>query len=234
MLETPAGRRVLTGAEAELVRQSLAEMVWPFLSRPDDAVPYTEDELPEFGLPLFDSLTETQKLAVIHRVAQVLFDPMVHPPDRNAVFESTIAAVFASIRTDVEIDIGFQNGLPEEDHTARRRQIIDACFHLKRLQNDADTAWNENDVPLPDETDIEEWDFHLDCLLDAILFDRDFELGSGFLDEQPDTAASARSLLGVTNSYFADPAPDISSPDERSRIESELRSLLSPHLDRRV
>ena len=98
------------------------------------------------------------------------------------------------------------------------------------MQGDADTAWNENDVPLPDEPDINEWDFQLECLLDAILFDRDFQMGSGFLDEDPDKAATARSLLGVTDSYFSHAAPDISSPDQRSRIENELRSLLSPHL----
>ena len=64
---------MLTGAEAELVRQSLAGMAWPFLSRPNGAAAYTEDELSEFGLPLYDGLAETQKLAVIHQVANALF-----------------------------------------------------------------------------------------------------------------------------------------------------------------
>lgn len=225
MLETLTGRRVLTGAEAELVGQALAELAWPYFSRPDGAIPYAEDELPTFGLPLYDGLTQTQKLAVIHRVAQVLFDPTVHSPDRNAVFDSTIAAIFASIRTDVEVDADLQTAFPDEDHTARRRQIINACLHVKQLQDD-DSVWTENDVPLPDESDFDEWDFHIDGLLDAILFDRDFEMASGFLDEQPDAATRARLLLGLSHSYFSEPAPDVSSLAERSRIEKKLQSLL--------
>ena len=127
MLETPLGRRTLVGAEAILVRQAIADMVAPLLAATDDRSA-REHEIPaETGVALYDELTDAQKLAVTHHVARALFDSAVSPPERNAVFEAAIAAVFASILSLIGIETGFQSmQLPVEDHTAWRRLVIDA------------------------------------------------------------------------------------------------------------
>ena len=223
MLETPLGRRTLVGAEAILVRQAIADMVAPLLAATDDRSA-REHEIPaETGVALYDELTDAQKLAVTHHVARALFDSAVSPPERNAVF--------ASILNLIEIETVFQSiQVPAEVHTSWRRLVIDAWFHRKRMQGGLNDPWTENDVPTPDATDMDEWDFHLECLLDAILFDRDFQMAAGFLDQSPDSADAARSVLGVGESYFATPAPDILTATQRRQIESDLKALLAPHL----
>jgi hypothetical protein len=209
----------------------MADLVGPLLAATDDRSP-TEDGISvETGVALFDELTDGQKLAAMHHIAGALFDSGVAPPERNAVFEAAIAAVFASILDTIGIETGLQSmQLPVRDQTAWRRLVIDAWFHRKRLDDGLEGPWTENDIPTPDAMEMDEWDFHLECLLDAILFDRDFQMAAGFLDQSPDSADAARSVLGVGESYFATPAPDILTATQRRQIESNLKALLAPHL----
>jgi len=64
------------------------------------------------------------------------------------------------------------------------------------------------DVDSPMTLAADHWENMIDELASAILWDRDFELADGFLDEDPSSARHRRRLLGIHDDYFMLPPLD--------------------------
>lgn len=132
MINTPLGLRVVVGPEAALLKKAFAELLGPIVLAPD------EEEEPTVGIPAFDGLTHTQKLLVLHNLADAMFVSTTPVPNRTAVFDAAIAALFETLLFLVRWEIKLQAAGAERDVDPTRRQIVEASFHLQRLQVEAD------------------------------------------------------------------------------------------------
>ncbi|MEX2310229.1 MAG: hypothetical protein WD738_21860, partial [Pirellulales bacterium] len=100
MWRTPLGNRTLVGAEAELIRESVANMAEMLREEADGLA----DEWP-CGVNLFDELSWQQRLALLARVAGALLKPDVPAPKLSAVNEAAVAAIFAQIHRNLIIEL---------------------------------------------------------------------------------------------------------------------------------
>ena len=110
MWHTPNGERTLTEAEWALFRVGV-ERLFDFISDED-----TPLGLSGTDVQVFDELQPEQRLALLADVAGALRDPAVPPPRLTAANEATVAAVFASIRQALEMEIA----LADSPRTASR------------------------------------------------------------------------------------------------------------------
>ncbi len=232
MWPTSNGNRTLDGAEAVLIASALETMLDSLL----DLLPEDDDEEAsdvsadlQMGIAVFDALTAPQRVAMLHYVAKHLLTPSVmHSPNTNAIEDATIAALFAEIRDQVTIEIDLakdevrelllidseeavQEAVEElntqtswHDSTYWRGLTLAAYQQLCQRDGEAD----EEDAPAPWSLCFEDWDNVIDQLVSSILWDMDFELASGFMDEAPELAQRRRKLLGIDDQYFVDPPLD--------------------------
>lgn len=132
MINTPLGLRVVVGPEAALLKKAFAELLGPIVLNPD------EGEHASVGISAFDELTHTQKLLVLHNLADAMFVSTTPVPERTAVFDAAIAALFETLLLLVRWEIKLQTAGAERAIDPTRRQIIEAFFHLLRLQVEND------------------------------------------------------------------------------------------------
>jgi hypothetical protein len=97
MWRTSNGDRTLLGAEAELLKRSIGNMVDMALDEGRGSADHWH-----YGVPVFDRLTWRQQLAVLVDVAEALLSDAVPPPTLTAINEAAIGAAFANIRQLVE------------------------------------------------------------------------------------------------------------------------------------
>lgn len=191
MYHTPTGDRVLLGAERRFFTCALSEIV-EFLS----------DEDQEFGVALFDQLQRNQKLVVLCEAAHALLDPDRPMPELTAVLEAAVATVFtyANDQLIVETDD------PELAATTWfwRRLVLEAA-----LETDA-----HDDLPDVTSTDENEWTLLLECQVDRVLWDNDYESQIG-LDLPPEQNSRLLAVLGIADDYFTAVPPD--PPDDQVR-----------------
>jgi len=200
MWHTERGDRVLEDTEAKVFAGSLLDMIQAGLS--DDS---------EFsaGIPVFDSLTYPQKIAVLHHVAHALFRQDVPMPELTAVLEGAVAAVFQNLQWLVEEEIQTAAG----GETFLRKLISQACRNLE-----------VEEVPRPSCDDPDEWSFCVECLHDAVLWDTDY-LGEGnFVDLPPERSRALKAEMGVTDEYFLSLAPELPS-GEVDPVLADLEAL---------
>lgn len=229
---TSEGSRVLLGNEGELVRDVLAIMV----DRVSDNVRYDEEEtLFEFHVELFDSLTPTEQVAVIHQVARHL---LVETPDTlelTSLNESAVYAIFRTLAVEIEIEIDTENEPQLEDEDpdwliywrSRTLKAFRECFADEL--DDEDCASDDPESPwrVPQTAhsrNLEQWDLMTESLADRILWDRDFEMASSFLDAPPEKAALMKQMLGIETEYYSDAARDI-RPGSVDRTLNEVRKI---------
>ena len=84
MYNTPAGERVLRGAERRLFVESLGMMV-DHLSTGDC----------DFEVAIFDNLQRNQKVAALYTIARALLCSDSPAPRLTAVVEGTVASVYS-------------------------------------------------------------------------------------------------------------------------------------------
>jgi hypothetical protein len=246
MWPTSDGNRTLQGAEASLMAQAIDGMI-------DQLMDYIlfEDEIQQdvyaaacqTGIAVFDSLTINQRIAVLHHAAVQLLTDRPFPHEcLSAIDDATIAAIYAEVRDQIEIEIDFyQSDLLEidvdtdSDDTADgdrergdwepsranvkwRRLVHAACLETLGGE-DGDWMDFSTDSQLAS-VELSDWEVWVDCLASAILWDRDFEFAETFLDADPEMARRRRVTLGISDDYFVMPAPDPSSKQITQLIDS--------------
>lgn len=229
MWPTSEGDRTLHGSEAMLVANAveiMLDLLIDYLDTDEDTDPEAYAAVLQTGISVFDSLSISQRVGVLHRTAvHLLTDTPFAESTLSAVDDAAIAAVYQEVRDRVEIEIDFSDDFepaaeerPPDDplHPLAWRRLV----HRACCEKFDDGEWC--DVRLDSELaaiKLEDWESWIDCLACAILWDHDYEFAESFLDADPDTASHRRSLLGIDDEYFVRPAPD-PSPD---RIERMIR-----------
>ena len=117
---TQEGERVLVGAEAILFREALGYL-WDEIEMCEEI-----DEEHHVGVKVFDNLSVGQKLTMLVQVGEALLDAAVPVPELTAVNEATVAAVFAQLAINIELELDD----PTMD-TDWRRIIVEACSDLE-------------------------------------------------------------------------------------------------------
>jgi hypothetical protein len=212
MWHTPVGDRHLVGSEAELIRSALGMLV-------DQVSTWAESGIEEpserwtCGTQPFDLLTTTQQLAVLYDVARHLLEETPTTLPLTEVAESTVGEIFEQIRAGLEMEIDDQEQGEELDEPYARilswRAQIRAAYRDTRTQDE----WEELEaegftLPSYDDTDTERWHDLIERLTDRILWDRDYQMASLFLDSDPKKASQIKRLLGVNTDYFTAIAPE--------------------------
>jgi len=241
MWPTSTGSRTLHDAEAALVAAAIDVM----LNSLDESFCEDSDEDPEpmadmqFGIPIFDSLTLPQRIATLHYVAlHLLTDAMPATEDTSAVEDATIAAIFSEIQDQVSIEVGFDivgifEGATDSDEVAKnvlksthwRTLVMTAC--RQSLLSDGEVDEDES-IGLPQDShdsNMDVWENSIDLLVSNILWDRDFELADGFMDQDPASARHRRRLLGIPDNYFVQPPLDPTASQTRLLL-AQVKSLV--------
>ncbi|TWU38451.1 hypothetical protein [Novipirellula artificiosorum] len=238
MWHTSRGDRTLRASEASLVSLAIDTMIDALLVHLDD-----EDDVaiaPECqsGIAVYDSLTVSQRVGLLHDVARYLLTDTKTTFPLSATTEAAVAAIFIEVRDQVAIEIDLypenaKNGLPSEALTWRLH-VLEAHHALSREPaiDDREAIFDDESVVLPqvDSADLELWEGLIEKLTDAVLWDRDFELADSFLDVDPGVSHQRRRLLGIDNDYFTYVAPD-PRPEQVMRLVWNTRDIIraKPH-----
>lgn len=192
MYQTPCGDRILEGAERRLYEESLGVMV-DFLADGDF----------DFGVALFDEMQLGPKLVALYESGRALLRPDESAPERAAYLEAAIAVVYHHVLMMVEMEIDDEN-LEATPH------------HWRTLVAD---AANENDdieaAPAVQNRNLLEWDLVIECLAEAVLWDRDFEIEE-HLDAAPESSNAIKSMMGIPPNYYS--AIPADPPDHQIKL----------------
>lgn len=204
MYDTTMGVRVLHGAEAHL----FAHGVWMLTDDLRNFIPESNVvSLNHFiGIPVLDPLTASQVLVLIDRVSGYLLDPMTDEPERTAVLDAVIAAVFQKIQGDVESEIEMQTDLGpvDDDDTLIRSKVAAASAQTAGPQGSV------FDTPDPESVVMETWADVIERLCDRVLPDEDWGLESHIADSDPLVGDAIKNEMGIDQDYFIETVPDAS------------------------
>jgi len=220
MWHTSQGDRTLRNDEAFLVRMSIESLINTLLVHVDEEI---QNEAVgadtridcESGITAYDSLTISQRIAVLHDVAMYLLTDTDKVLALSAELEAAVAAIFVEIRDQVAIEIDF----PSFDgcRNPSWRTLVRAAY--------GSLFADIKSVPLPQSRDIRQWEHLIESLSDAILWDRDFEMADSFLDDDPGVSHHRQRLLGIDDEYFTSIAHD-PRPDEVYGLVSRTRDIV--------
>lgn len=218
MWRTPNGERIMTGAEAALFREAIAEV----LERIEDEEEFSDDRWP-WGVRVFDGIASGQQLAILAVVAQALFDPHVPPPRLSAVNESVIGVMFIAIERAIRFEIDEADGLARiGGDPFRWRKLVLAAI----VETDGSPATTSDDeLPEPTCPDFDEWSVLLETLGDGVLWDGDWEMDDLFMDVDPETSKVRKELLTIDEDYYTAVAPD-PTPEELAEARRLLRAIV--------
>ena len=162
MWNTTKGTRVLTGAEAVVLRNTIGELI--------DAIraEQVQDESARLGVGLFDQLSWQQQFAKLLKVARPLLDRATPAPQNSALMDATVGAIYAQMLIGVECEIEMQQSSVDstDSDTIRRQEIVAAL----RESND------DLNLPDPECAVVEEWNLAIEILKDQVLFDEDWKM----------------------------------------------------------
>ncbi|TWT53708.1 hypothetical protein Pla22_13400 [Rubripirellula amarantea] len=227
MWHSSRGNRTLQDAEALLVASAIDMMIDALAVHVDD-----DDELNdslsdsdlaipdcESGILIFDRLGACQRIAVLHQIATYLLTDTSQPLKLTAILEAGVAAVYVEIRDQLAIEIDLCDELNVGDAYTWRAMVRESLLELANR--------DDEDVDLPPlrSEDLPRWEDVVDILATAVLWDRDFEMTDGFLDEDPYISSHRRKLLGIDHDYFTD-VPQDPKPEVAHRLIRETRGLL--------
>jgi hypothetical protein len=228
MWSTSVGDRILRGSESELFRHGLGTL----RDRIEEAG--EAPELCETGVAVFDRLQPASKLAMIALVGRALSDDNEPSPPLTALTEGTFAAVYATIRQEIEfeIDMRRQGPQPEDAQSSVRPLVLAAVREtnpdwenpLPEPESD-DLEFEPASLPTPESEDFDAWDFLLDVLINRVLWgDRDFEGEEYFLDNDPRESEVMKLWMGIDRDYFSAIPPEPTEL-ELAAIRKTLRQL---------
>jgi hypothetical protein len=227
MWHTSRGDRTLRGEEALIVQGAIDIMIDALLVHIDDEYGDAAAEC-ESGIAVFDAFSASQRIGLLHDVATYLLTNTETTLPLSAPLEATVAAVFVEVRDQVAIEVEFYSGrLIEEVRPTWRQAVLAAYRAVVLFPNDEDGVAEFIGEDLPGESceEIHDWEYLVDGLADAILWDRDFEMADGFLDVDPGISNHRRRLLGISEDYFTSIAPD-PRPDDVLHLVSRTRDIV--------
>jgi len=207
MYDTDLGIRVLLGGEARL----FAGAAWELTDQTRDYIPPSEsfpnNHPVEF--PILQPLTAEQLIVLIERVTACLLDPTIEAPQRTALLDATIAAVFQQVTWSVQAEIDWQSmeTQAEEVDTSMRAQVAAAARDVY------DPGEEEIDPPDPECAVMETWGLVIGRLYGSVLADTDWQFGSVMLDTDPEESHALKEIMGVDRGYFTDIAPEATVED---------------------
>ncbi len=207
MYDTTLGTRVLHGAEARLFAHSVWTLTNDLRNFVSDSGGRSVNHL--IGIPVLDALTAGQVIVLIDRVSACLLDSAVAAPERTAVLDAAIAAVFQQIALDVESEIEMQSdsNQAEDNDTMIRTRVAQASAQTSGPQGSV------LDTPDPECTVMDTWQFVIDQLCDRVLPDADWQLEPVAMDVEPRHGSAAKRKLGIDEDYFIDVVADVSVED---------------------
>ncbi len=232
MWHTSRGDRTLSGAEAKLVAQAVDTMIDALLMHVDDDPETDGHRVCQSGIPVFDSLSPSQRIGLLYDVTRHLLTDTESTLSLSATTEAAVAAIFIEIRDQVAIEIDlFPDGLLDEssghDQNLTWRQLVLAASEEVMLSSHQEIDFDADELELPHPycRDMTIWEDWVDCLAEAVLWDRDFEMAETFLDVDPGISQQRRRLLGIEEDYFTQVAPD-PRPAEVLRLASMTREIV--------
>jgi len=183
MWHTATGDRVLKGAEAQIFATSAYIMV----RREREG-----DGTDRYGIPVFDALTSSQKNTMLHQVTQALLRPEVSMPELTAILEGTIAAVLQNVYLLLEFEVS-----ANPDSTIFRSFVAKTCRRIVKHREPEDRK-------VPDDfcEGQEEWEFCMELMHDAILWDFDYLDENLFVDLPPEQGEFVREGMRIAPEYF--------------------------------
>lgn len=246
MWPTSTGNRTLVGAEAQLVAAAIIVMLDSLDERlcddDDDENAIEPTAEMQLGIAVFDSLTIPQRIGTLHHVTKYLLtDAFPESEDTSAVDDATIAAIYSEIQDQVTIEVGLARDLIQDHqitptnppHLTQRtrantescywRSLVLAAYHQVNPNEDDYDAFGIPSSAF--DSTLAAWEDLIDSLASAILWDRDFELIDGFLDEDPSSARHRRMLLGIHDDYFVEPPIDPTNNQTRLLL-AQTRSIV--------
>lgn len=191
---TQHGEITLQGREAQEIRELIGYMY----EQIDD--PYQDMEYPT-GVRLFRELQPPQQLAMLLDVGSALLKDDYPTPKMTAVREATVAAIYDTLYTLIEIEIdGERMGM---DAGPLRKSILEIVRSM------VDDDYLEY-YPLPDAScqDMERWDGLIDLMRLHVLGDEDWDMEEDFVDCDPDKANYLKDAMRIADDYYTDVAPD--------------------------
>ncbi|NND97939.1 MAG: hypothetical protein HKN47_11485 [Pirellulaceae bacterium] len=246
MWQTSRGDRTLGGAEAELICHAVDAMIDALITHIvddaldgdvlDDDEPHVASEC-ETGISVYDHLTPSQRIALLHDVTEHLLTVTESTLPVSAHVEATVAAIFVEVRDQVAIEIDlFPEGPAESsddpDANVTWRQLVLAAHkavfrsvHEPKVGFDSEPLPGEISMPSETNRDIGQWEYLIESLTDAVLWDRDYEMADSFLDVDPGVSQQRRRLLGIDDDYFTRVAPDPHS-EETYRLAAQTQAIV--------
>ena len=227
MWHTSRGDRTLVGAEGLLVGHAIETMIDNLLMHYDEDIDDESAFQCESGIAAFDSLSTSQRLALLYDIARHLLTPTESALPLSATAEAAVAAIFVEIRDQVAIEIGLlRDGEPPEDQDAVWRTLV-LSAHRSVFGEACAPDLDDGTIRRPsvDSRDMHAWEDIIEHLTDAVLWDRDFEMADSFLDVDPGVSQQRRRLLGIDDEYFTRVAPD-PQPEELLNLVSRTRDIV--------
>tara|TARA_R110002049_G_scaffold4601_4_gene31795 strand:- start:11187 stop:11906 length:720 start_codon:yes stop_codon:yes gene_type:complete len=234
MWHTSRGDRTLAGAEGILIGHAIETLIDSLMVHYDEDIDDESAFQCESGIAVFDSLSTSQRLALLHDVARHLLTPTESALPLSATAEAAVAAVFVEIRDQVAIEIGLMGASPtrsaDQSHgTLWRKLVLEAHYSIfgELSATDLEPEYDDGTIyrPAVDSRDMNTWEDIIEHLTDAVLWDRDFEMADSFLDVDPGVSQQRRRLLGIDDDYFTRVAPD-PRPNEVFDLVSRTRDIV--------
>ncbi|QDS87353.1 hypothetical protein EC9_15310 [Rosistilla ulvae] len=224
MWHTSTGDRTLSGAEATLIVQTCVKMIdaleWEL--RDDSGAVVCET-----GVELYDDQWVYQRIGLLNDVCRGLLNQGQAMLALTAELEATVMAIFETIKSHVELEI--DAGHCFGDSCCEIRSLVLAAYGYDAPGSEPIGAGIDDDLDdLPDPwcDEIEQWDLVVELLADRILWDRDFEMASMIVDEEPEMAEAYKQVLGIDNDYFSMAPPEVHEVEAPSCLH-DLRDFLN-------
>jgi hypothetical protein len=199
MWRTTQGERTLAGAEAMLVRKSLAA-IYDVLET--DCIP--RNEAFDSGVDLFDRLSAEQQLSMLAVVGEALLCEHVQPPPLNALTEATAAAIFGGLQAKLEAELDADQASQEQQNVPTASTIWRSRLRAAAAEGDG----RHDRLPAPTSIDWEHWNALVEEVSARVLGIDDWNMEELVVDSNPDQSAIMKDGLDIKLDYFDAIAPD--------------------------
>lgn len=126
MWNTAIGKRIFVGAERRLIMNA----AWGLADSISTEATFNDNV--QFGIVLFDRLTWQQQMLMLEKVLTPLLEPSIPAPQSTALFDATVAAIYAQLRTELIIELDMAELDKYDSFVGRnfdvRQEILDALF----------------------------------------------------------------------------------------------------------
>jgi hypothetical protein len=220
MWKTSSGDRILRGAEADLIRESLSQVLY-WLEMDSEGF----DDPWAYSIPIFDRLDWRQKMALVSRVGAALLREDVPAPELSAVCEAAVGVLYENLRqcVQMEIDEDDPDRAVEVDRKQWRRLVLAA---IQEVDTGVPSPDPDDQLPGVECDNMEAWELLIGTLETFVLWDDDWLDEDRFLDMEPAAAAALKERFSIADDYYQQVAPD-PTETEMPIIREILQSLIT-------